>query len=213
MIQKRWICLALVLLTLVCFGHVCVSEFINLDDPLYITDNPHVLGGLTWANVRWAFTDSCFRAGYWVPLTWLSLQTDATLFGPEGSGGFHLTNLLLHTAVVMLFFLVLARMTGDVYRSAAAAALFAIHPLRVESVAWVTERKDMVSTLFLLLTVGAYYRYTEKPTWGSYGVVCLSFFLGLMAKPTLVTLPFALLLLDYWPLDRLRLGQKMPAQT
>jgi Flp pilus assembly protein TadD/intracellular septation protein A len=209
--QKRWICLALVLLTLICFGHVCFSEFINFDDPVFITGNPQVLGGLTRDNVVWAFTDSCYRAGYWVPLTWLSLQADATLFGPQSAWGFHLTSLVLHVANVVVFFLVLQRMTGDVWRSAMAAALFGIHPLRVESVAWVTERKDMVSTLLLLVTVGAYARYADRPTWRRYGLTLVCFLLGLMAKPTLVTLPFALLLLDYWPLYRLRLGQTLPA--
>jgi tetratricopeptide (TPR) repeat protein len=146
-------------------------------------------------------------------LTWLSLQLDATLYGPQSAWGFHLTNLLLHAAVVVLFFLVLLRMTGSLWHSAIAAALFAIHPLRVESVAWVTERKDMLSTVFLILTVGAYQRYTESPTWGRYGLVFLCFCLGLMAKPSLVTLPFALLLLDYWPLFRLRLGQEIPVSV
>ncbi len=210
--EKRWICLGLTLLVLVCFGHVYFSEFIHLDDPVFITKNPQVLGGLTRANVAWAFTDSCYRAGYWVPLTWLSLQADATLFGPEASWGFHLTNLVLHVANVVLFFLVLQRMTGAVWRSALAAALFGIHPLRVESVAWVTERKDMLSTLFLILAVGAYAGYAAQPSWRRYGLTFLCFVLGLMSKPTLITLPFAFLLLDYWPLFRLRLGQDIPAE-
>jgi tetratricopeptide (TPR) repeat protein len=212
MMQTRWVCLGLAVLTLVCYGHVCLGEFIHFDDPLYITGNPQVLGGLTWANVVWAFGASCQRAGYWIPLTWLSLQADATLFGPTGAWGFHLVNLLLHVANVVAFFLVLQRMTGDVGRSAMAAALFGLHPLRVESVAWVTERKDVLSTLLLILTVAAYVRYVEQPNWRRYGLMFGVFLLGLMAKPTLVTLPFALLLLDYWPLNRLRLGQSAPAQ-
>ena len=122
MMRTRWVCLGLAVLTLVCFGHVCLSEFINFDDPLYITDNPQVLGGLTWANVQWAFGASCLRAGYWIPLTWLSLQLDASIFGPAGAWGFHLTNLLFHLANVIAFFLVLERMTGDTGRSAMAAA-------------------------------------------------------------------------------------------
>ncbi len=210
MSQTRWLCLALIVTTLACFGHVFFCDFIHLDDPAYITRNPFVLNGLTWTDIKWAFTDSCYRAGYWAPLTWLSLQTDATLFGPNGTGGFHLTNLVWHVVNVVLFFLVLQRMTGDVWRSFVAAALFAIHPLRVESVAWVTERKDMVSATFLILTVGAYHRYAENPSWRRYSLVVLAYALGLMAKPTLVTLPFALLLLDYWPLYRLRLGQNLP---
>ena len=117
---------------MVCFGHVCLCEFVDWDDQLFVTDNPHVLGGLTAANIRWAFFSNY---GGWVPLMWLSLQLDATLFGPEGAWGFHLTNLLMHTASVVLFFHLLERMTGELRPSAVCAALFAIHPLRVESVA------------------------------------------------------------------------------
>ncbi len=211
MMQTRWVCLGLAVLTLVCFGHVCLGDFIHFDDPLYITDRPEVLGGLTWANVVWAFGASCVRAGYWIPLTWLSLQTDATVFGPTGAWGFHLVNLVLHVANVVAFFLVLQRMTGDIGRSAMAAALFGLHPLRVESVAWVTERKDVLSTLLLLLTIAAYVRYVDQPNWRRYLLLFGVFFLGLMAKPTLVTLPFALLLLDYWPLNRFQFGQTVPA--
>lgn len=209
----RWICLGLAALTLACFGHACLGEFINFDDPLYITENPHVLGGLTWANAVWALGESCRRAGYWIPLTWLSLELDASLFGPSGAWGFHLTNVLLHAANVVAFYWVLQRMTGDSIRSAAAAALFGLHPLRVESVAWVTERKDVLSTLFLILTLAAYLRYAEAPSWRRYALVFAMFFLGLSAKPTLVTLPFALLLLDYWPLGRVRWGQSVPVRS
>lgn len=208
--QKKWICLGLLVLTLLCFGHVCFGDFIAIDDNLYVTDNPHVVRGLSWTNVAWAFTDSCYTAGYWIPLTFLSLQLDATLFGSQTARGFLLINLLLHAANVVLFFLVLNSMTGAMWPSAMAAALYAVHPLRVESVAWVTERKDVLSTLFLLLAVAAYYRYTQRPTWRGYGLAFAVYFLGLMAKPSLVTLPFGLLLLDYWPLYRLRLGQTLP---
>ncbi len=196
-------------LTLACFCRVCACDFISLDDDFYITKNPSVLGGLTWPNVRWAFTDSCYVSGMWFPLTWLSLQVDATLFGPSGAWGFHLTNLLLHGAVVVLFFLCLKRMTGALHCSAIAAMLFAVHPLRVESVAWVTERKDVLSALFLTLTLFAYYHYAERPSLGRYALVFGSYLLGLMCKPSLVTMPFALLLLDYWPLYRLRLGDRV----
>jgi protein O-mannosyl-transferase len=207
MTQKRWIALALFLLTLFCFGHVCACEFVSWDDHLFVTENPYVLGGLTVANIRWALTP----LGGWTPATWLSLQLDATLFGPEAAWGFHLTNLLLHAFSVVLFFHLLERMTGELWPSAICAALFGIHPLRVESVAWVAERRDVLSMLLLLVTVAAYHYYTKRPGWGRYALVALSFALGLAAKPSLVTLPFALLLLDYWPLYRLRLGQTAPA--
>lgn len=214
MLQKRWLCLVLVVLTVMCFGHVYFNDFIHLDDPPYVTKNTYVRDGLTWTDIEWAFARSYQRAGFWIPLTWLSFQADASLFGPEAAGGFHLTNLLWHTVNVVLFFLVLSRMTGAVERSFVAAALFAIHPLRVESVAWITERKDMLSTTFLLLTLLAYHRYVTAPSFWRFALVVLAYALGLMSKPTLVTLPFALLLLDYWPLGRLRLGRSnAPTET
>ncbi len=212
MVQKRWICVALVLLNVLCYGHVCFSEFVNYDDTGYVTENPFSSGGLSWTNIAWAFGESCYQAGFWIPLTWLSLQMDATLYGPGGAWGFHLSNLLIHLANVIGLFLVLQRMTGDVWRSAVAVALYSIHPLRVESVAWVTERKDVLSTFFLIVAVGAYHRYTQGPNVRFYLLSFLAFCLGLMAKPTLVTLPFALFLLDYWPLGRLRLGQALTAE-
>jgi Flp pilus assembly protein TadD len=212
MVKKRWMCLALILLNAICFGHVCFSEFINLDDPIYITNNPYTLGGLSWANIRWAFGDSCYWVGFWIPLTWLSLELDGTLFGIDGAWGFHLVNLLFHLANVTLLFLVLDSMTKDRWRSAITAALYSLHPLRVESVAWVTERKDVLSAFFLIVAMGAYYRYSQAPGARRYVLVFLAFLLGLMAKPILVTFPFALLLLDYWPLGRLRMGQALLAE-
>ena len=197
--------LALVSITLaiciaVVFGNVCGHEFLNYDDQMYVTDNTKVREGLTGSGLWWALTAK--YASNWHPLTWLSLQLDAQLFGMQ-PWGFHLTNLLLHIANTVLLFLVLARMTGALGRSAIVAALFGLHPLHVESVAWVTERKDVLSTFFWILTMGTYQRYTENPHWRNYLVVIAAFGLGALAKPMVVTLPFVLLLLDYWPLQRL----------
>jgi Tfp pilus assembly protein PilF len=175
------------------------SYFINYSDPFYVTDNSHVTEGLSTSSARWALTTT-YRNN-WHPLTWLSLQLDDELYGLNPHG-YHLTNLLLHTVNVILLFWVLRRMTGAVGPSALAAALFAIHPLHVESVAWVAERKDVLSTLFWMLTLWAYLRYVERPGVGRYACVALALALGLMAKPMLVTLPFVLLLLDFWPLRR-----------
>ncbi len=193
--------IGLAALALVPFLPVLRNGFVNFDDDLYVSDNRHVLTGLTAANVRWAWTT--LHAGYWQPLTWMSFQLDAQLFGGR-AWGFHLTNVLGHAINVLLFFRLLERLTGATWRSAAAAALFAVHPLRVESVAWVTERKDVLSTFFGLLSLLAYGWYVDRPGLARYAAVAVSLALGLMAKPTLVTWPFVLLLLDYWPLGRLR---------
>jgi Tfp pilus assembly protein PilF len=199
--------------TLAAFGRVCGNDFVNYDDRDYVTDNPHVQSGLTPASVAWAFTTT--HAANWHPLTWLSLELDHQLFG-MAPWGYHLTSLLLHTANALLLFLALERMTGAVWRSAMVAALFAVHPLHVESVAWVSERKDVLSTLFWMLTLLAYARYAERPGPARYLVVMLLVALGLMAKPMLVTLPCVLLLLDYWPLRRLRVappGESPPGRS
>jgi Flp pilus assembly protein TadD len=174
--------------------------FLNYDDDLYLTRNPHLRLGLSPAGLAWAFT-----TGYganWFPLTWLSWLIDHAIWGLDPRG-FHLTNLLLHAASTALLFGVLARMTGAVGRSAFVAAIFALHPVHVESVAWAAERKDVLSGLFWMLTLWAYARYVERPSWRRYLPVPLFLALGLMAKPMLVTLPFVLLLLDYWPLRRI----------
>jgi Flp pilus assembly protein TadD len=191
--------LLLVALALGTFGRVCGYDFVNYDDSDYVTDNRQVQSGLTRESMAWAFTTT--HSANWHPLTWLSLELDHQLYGMK-AGGYHLTNLLLHTANTLLLFLALRRMTGAVWRSAVVAALFAVHPLHVESVAWVSERKDVLSTLFWMLTLLAYAWYAERPAWGRYFLVLLSFALGLLAKPMLVTLPCVLLLLDYWPLRR-----------
>ena len=193
----------LVVAVFLVFGQTLWHDFVNYDDQDYFYSNPHVKAGLTWSGVMWAF-----RTGYaanWHPLTWLSLMLDAQLFGP-GAAGPHLTNVLLHAANTVLLFLLLKRLTGAHWRSAFVAALFALHPLHVESVAWVSERKDVLSGLFFMLALLMYARYVERiPTPKAkafYGLALLFFALGLMSKPMLVTLPFVLLLLDYWPLER-----------
>jgi len=198
-----WISLALVIATLVVYAPMRHYDFVDFDDPLYVSQNPHLTGGLTAANVAWAFT-----AGYatnWHPLTWMSHMLDVQLFGLN-AGAQHLTSLALHIANVLLLFWLLRRMTGATWQSAFIAALFAVHPLHVESVAWIAERKDVLSTLFWLLTMWAYVSYAQQPRWTRYLAVLVLFALGLMAKPMLVTLPFVLLLVDLWPLARLRLG-------
>ncbi|HEY3862235.1 MAG TPA: tetratricopeptide repeat protein [Verrucomicrobiae bacterium] len=176
------------------------NGFVSLDDPFYVTQNPHVKEGLTLASLKWAWGST--DAQNWHPLTWISHLLDVQLFGlnPEGH---HATNVILHAVNAALLFLLLRRMTGAPWRSFAVAALFGVHPLRVESVAWISERKDVLSALFWLLTTWAYVRYAEKKRPRLfYGFSLGLFALGLMAKPMLVTLPFTLLLVDYWPLRR-----------
>jgi len=185
--------------TVTVFWHVSSHDFIAYDDPEYVIDNPMVRAGLTPQGIRWAFTT--FAAANWHPLTWLSHMLDAELFGLN-PGRHHLASLLFHVLNTILLFLVLVRMTKALWRSAVVALLFGVHPLHVESVAWIAERKDVLSTFFWMLTLWAYSRYTEKPGRISYLVALIVYALGLMAKPMLVTLPFVLLLFDYWPLGR-----------
>jgi len=196
------ISLFLVLATVAVFWQVRNYSYVYLDDHSYVTENPHVQEGLNQKSVAWAFTST--HMGFWIPLTWLSFMLDFELFGLSW-GGYHLTNVLLHLANTLLLFLILGRMTQRPWRSAFVAALFALHPLRVESVVWITERKDVLSTLFWMLAMLAYVRYTESSKALHYCFALLAFALGLMAKPILVTLPFVLLLLDCWPLGRLHL--------
>jgi len=186
---------------LVVFGRAATFDFLNLDDDVYVTANPWVRGGLTPGSVRWAFT--AFHSGHWHPLTWLSLMLDVELFGVR-PGPMHAVNVLLHALATALLFAVLRAATGATGRSAAVAALFGLHPLRLESVAWVTERKDVLSALFWILAMGAYVRYARRPRLGRYAAVVAVLGLGLLAKPMLVTLPVVLLLLDVWPLGRVR---------
>src|SRR5262249_3020164 len=174
-------------------------DFVNYDDRLYVSENPQIQAGLTWQNVIWAFTH--VHSNNWHPLTTMSHMLDCQLFGLN-PGAHHLVNIALHTAHAVLLFLLLQQLTGSVWSSAFVAAVFAIHPLHVESVAWVSERKDVLSGLFFFLTVFAYFHYTRKPNTARYVTFCVLFAGGLLAKPMLVTLPVILLLLDYWPLRR-----------
>jgi tetratricopeptide (TPR) repeat protein len=250
LVHPAFVCLALALVTFAIYAPVARHGFVDYDDSDYVLANPHVQGGLTRANMAWAFTTG--HASNWHPLTWLSHELDCQLFG-ERAGAHHLVNVLFHVANTLLLFLLLRRATGALWRSALVAALFALHPLHVESVAWVSERKDVLSALFFLLTVWAYVRYAEErssgvlecrnmgksearnresqihssppPTLPSasnpsihqsinplipssaarfYALSLFFFALGLMSKPMLVTTPFVLLLLDYWPLRRVR---------
>ncbi len=195
------IALGLAGLVAIVFGAVGGFAFVNLDDQAYVYENPFVRRGLGWGSIAAAF--SVFRAGNWHPVTWISHMVDVQLFGLD-PGWHHLVSVALHALNAILLFAFLRRTTGATWRSAVVAALFAVHPLHVESVAWVAERKDVLSTLFLLLTLLAYVAYARRPRLGSYAGVAGLFALGLMAKPMLVTLPFVLLLVDFWPLGRWR---------
>jgi tetratricopeptide (TPR) repeat protein len=182
------------------FGQTLHHGFVNYDDAVYIADNPAVLGGLSLNGIAWAFTH-CVNAN-WTPLTVISHMLDCQLYGTQ-AGWHHLTNVLLHITTAIVLFLVLKEMTGALWRSAFVAAVFAIHPLHVESVAWIAERRDVLSGLFFMLTLGAYAGYVRHPqSLGRYLMVVLMLALALISKPTAVTLPFVLLLLDYWPLKR-----------
>ena len=192
----------LILVTACVFWQVCNFDFVRYDDDKYVTENRHVQAGLTRDGIAWAFLS--VYANNWHPLTWLSHMLDYQLFAANPAGH-HITNLLFHIISTLLLFFILKRMTGFPWRSAFVAVLFAIHPLHIESVAWVAERKDVLSTLFFMLTVWAYARYVELPGIYRYLAIILLFALGLMSKPMLVTLPFVLLLLDFWPLGRLHL--------
>ncbi len=212
--SRRWIqvcvCICLALLTWGVFGQTFRYDFVNYDDPSYVYQNSRIRSGLSIANVGWAFTH--VHAENWHPLTTITHMLDCQLYGLN-AGWHHLTNVLLHTLAVLLLFVALQCMTGALWRSAFVAAVFAIHPLHVESVAWIAERKDVLSAVFFALTLLAYFHYTRAPSTGRYLTVALVFALGLLSKPMLVTLPFVLLLLDYWPLGRIsdqRSGVPLP---
>ena len=204
----------LVAITLIVFGQTIRHDFVNYDDDTYVYQNPQVLHGVTIRGCSWAFTHS--HSANWHPLTWISHMLDCQVWGLQ-PGGHHLTSVLLHAVAAVLLFIVLRRMTGALWRSAFVAALFAVHPLHVESVAWIAERKDVLSGVFFVLTLVAYVYYVGKPgSWGRYLLLVGLFALGLMSKPTLVTTPFVLLLLDYWPLRRFSaqpLGKSRHRQT
>ena len=190
----------LVLATWAVYGQTLTFGFVNYDDPVYVTGNLLIQSPLDPFTVVDTFQE-IGRSGNWHPLTWLSLMLDYQLFGLS-AWGYHLVNVLLHSANVVLLFVVLRLATGSVRRSALVAGFFALHPAHVESVAWVSERKDVLSTCFWMLTTLAYLHYVRRPCWRRYRWVVLAFALGLLAKPMLVTLPATLLLLDYWPLGR-----------
>jgi len=202
--QKRnlAICLLLAVVTLALYSPAFGHPFIfNYDDDIYVNNNAHVKAGLTWETVRWALTST--ESSNWHPVTWLSHALDCVLHGLNPHGH-HVTNVLLHVLNVVLLFLLLVRATGAAGRSFLVAALFAVHPFNVESVAWIAERKNVLSTFFFLLTLGAYGWYALKPSIKRYAAVAALFVLALASKPMVVTLPCVLLLLDYWPLRRIR---------
>jgi len=187
------------------YSQIQDHEFINFDDNILVTKSSLVQAGLTNENIIRVFTTTHFDG--WAPITSISYMLDYQLYGLNPKG-YLLTNLFFHIANSLLLFLILFRMTGAIWQSAFVASMFAFHPLKVESVAWIAERKNVLSTLFWLMTMWAYIHYAEKPTVKRYGLVFLFFTLGLMSKPMLVTLPFVLLLLDYWPLRRFQFGQE-----
>ena len=195
------VCLILLITTLTVYGQVSGFDFVSLDDNLYVSENPHIRSGLTQNSLAWSFSFQEKEKNYWHPLTWISHMLDVELYGLE-PGRHHLTNVLFHTLNSLLLFIALNWMTGATWRSAVVAILFALHPLNVESVVWIAERKNVLSAFFWMLTLIAYKYYTQRPMFLRYLAVCIAFALGLLAKPMLVTLPFVLLLLDYWPLQR-----------
>src|ERR1700730_10807390 len=200
--QKRTLllCLLLIAVVFVFYSPVTHNGFVNYDDDQYIMNNPHVRAGVTWETVKWAFTT--YDQANWAPLSWLSHALDCELFGLNPAGH-HLVSVLIHAANAVLLFLLLQGITGFRGRSLMVAALFALHPVNVESVAWAAERKNVLSILFFLLTLHAYDRYARKGKQYLYWLVVVFFALGLLAKSQIVTLPFVLLLWDYWPLRRM----------
>ncbi len=210
-ISGRLVCLLLALMTLVTFWKVSRCDFINFDDPLYVTQNPHIASGFTLNSLKWCVTADLFedssRADYWQPVTFLARALIISVFGLNPAMH-HSVNLVLHVINTLLLFHVLYRMTGATLRCALIAALWAVHPQRVESVAWITEIKDLLSGFFWLLALWAYLRYVARPGWKRYLPVLLLFTLGLMSKPMVVTFPLILLVLDFWPLKRVVLQWK-----
>src|SRR5713226_6540689 len=201
--QSRWqfigVSILLVAITWAVFGQTFGHQFINYDDPLYVLDNAHVRAGLTWRGIAWAFTH--VHSQNWHPLTSISHMLDCQLFGVN-PGAHHLVNVFFHSAAAVFLFILLQQATGSLWRSAFVAAVFAIHPLRVESVAWIAERKDVLSGVFFMLTLLAYVQYARAPSIGRYVTMSILFACGLMSKATFVAVPLVLLLLDYWPLNR-----------
>jgi hypothetical protein len=198
--QIAILCFFLAAVTLTAFWQVTQCEFTNYDDPSYVTENSHIQGGVTTEGIEWALVTG--YASNWHPLTWIFHMLDVQFFGLDPYRH-HLVNLIFHIATTLMLFLVLHQMTKALWQSAFVAALFALHPLHVESVAWVSERKDVLFAFFWMLVMGAYFSYVQRPGLKRRLVVLLCFALGLMAKPMLVSLPFVLILLDYWPLKRI----------
>jgi hypothetical protein len=205
--SKKWrrtrlifICLGLVGLVWIVFGQTLHAQFLNYDDNKYVYENPRIVAGLNGPGIAWAFFH--VHSSNWHPLTSISHMLDCQLYHLNASGH-HFTNVLLHSIVALLLFLVLRQMTDAVWRSAFIAAVFAIHPLHAESVAWISERKDLLSGLFFVMTLSAYTRYARARALGRYLLVFVLFALGLTSKSMLVTVPFVLLLIDYWPLHRI----------
>jgi tetratricopeptide (TPR) repeat protein len=206
--RKLFVCLALLLVTIAVYSSVFGFDFVNFDDPDYVTANRHVRSGITAEGVKWALTST--EIANWFPITRLSHMLDCQLFGLE-PGAYHAVNLLIHALAAILFFAFLHRATKAIWPSAFAAFLFAVHPLHAESVAWISERKDVLSAFFWFLALWLYVRYTEHPGTGRFVAVIVAFTLGLMSKPMLVTFPFVLVLLDHWPLRRgWRIQEKLP---
>jgi hypothetical protein len=203
--RELFICLFIIVATYCVYQQVGGHEFVTFDDGLYVTENLQVKNGLNPENIAWSFSTT--HSSNWHPLTWMSHMLDVSLFGIN-PGSHHLVNVFFHLANSLLLFFVFRQMTGDSWQSAFVAALFAIHPLHVESVAWVSERKDVLSTFFGMLTLMSYGRYVKYGAKGFYLAALLFFIMGLMAKPMLVTLPFVLLLFDYWPLGRLNFKKR-----
>lgn len=208
--QETWIAVGILVVILAAYLQVTGFQFVTFDDPLYLTNNPTIQAGLNWKSLRYAFTARV--DGSFLPLNWLSHAACASIFGPW-AGGHHLVNLLLHGANSVLLFYLLNKMTKSKWPSASVAFLFALHPLHVESVAWISERKDVLSTLFWILTTWAYVRYVERPSTGRYLGAALLFLAGLLSKSMLVTLPLTLLLFDLWPLGRIQWDSPITARA
>lgn len=198
------VCLVLIIATSILYWQVSEHEFINFDDTAYVTENPQVQKGISIDNIFWAFSFEGTQYAYWHPLTWISHMVDCEFFGLS-SGKHHLMNVFFHLANVMLLFFVFRKMTGTLWRSAFVAALFALHPINVDSVAWLAERKNLLSTFFWLLAMIIYFYYVKKPNIPKYILLVSVFILGLLSKPMLVTLPFVFVLLDFWPLKRFQI--------
>jgi hypothetical protein len=193
------VCIFLTAIIWIVFGQTLGHDFVNFDDDRYVYENPEISRGLTLDGLKWILTHS--HVSLWHPLTTLSHMADCQIYGLK-PGGHHFTNVVLHNIGAVLLFLVFRGMTGRIWRSAFVAAIFAIHPMRVESVAWIAERKDVLSGVFFMLTLGGYVRYTRAPSIFRYVTMSIFLACGLMSKATFVTVPLLLLLLDYWPLQR-----------